>query len=674
MSYNRVHILDLASTAILNCSESEVYVRITKKTYEFADEESFRILDGTEVVYNSPPFVDLDERVLEICLPPSKDYQYTLSMHDSGGNSWTNGAWIRIQGTDENIAYMGMMSQKSDEDVPFSLLTPIHKGETWKFSTEFDEDWIQQDFDDSHWKDVITGSTSGEEVIGTQYFRKVFHGKPDMAAIEVQFQYIEGVIAYLNGVEIYRDNLPSGEILPTTAAIGAYTELQFHGQLRPSTLAESSSSILAVAIHFLNIAKPHALDFDSYLALDAATAGDGMCFATPFNYHIPDVEGVAYPSDMFNWFRQTYAFAHTDELPKTVRATVLSESIVPLVNGLRLWPSYSPSNLVNTFKFAAGTTRGGRGQRQCRQSWDGCGHQQQYDNQHDHSSDETWNTLLVVEGIHYQSDQYKDFISYQPPLPFQTFQLTLLGSAGPSTHVNGMPLVCNVKPRPFSYLQEKTQFYAYYDEVHFVPEVYGVENCTITPALPSGLSIHPQTCIIHGTATILSPLTHYTVTAQTASSIGTVQSELELGFEACNGTMLHFVRTYQSNAEREGFVVRDGVDQHVLLEVPIGHSQAPKTDHHFYLCITTSRYEIQLSTTGTYWMEGSYLTMYEMLPGGEETMLFRARYDAKQGTEEVFWMYGDSIRPLENWYYFMGGLPSGWNTEWPSEWSEVGKA
>ena len=236
-----------------------------------------------------------------------------------------------------------------------------------------------------------------------------------------------------------------------------------------------------------------------------------------------------------------------------------------------------------------------------------------------------------------------------------------------------MPLVCNVKPRPFSYIQEKTQFYAHYDVVHMVPEVYGVENCSITPALPSGLSIHPQTCIIHGTSAMHTPITRYSVTAQTASAIGLVRSELELGFQVCEGTMIHLVRTYQSNAEREGFIVRDAIDQRVLLEVPIGHSQAPKTDHHFYFCLTTSRYEVQLSAEGTYWMEGSYLTIYEMLPVGEESMLLYVRYDAKQGNEEVFLLHADVIRPLENWYYFMGGLPAGWNTDWPSEWNEVGE-
>ena len=332
-------------------------MKITKKTAEFANEESFTILDGSTVLYESPPFADSEERILEVCLPATDFYQYTIHMHDSAGNSWTNGAWIKMEGFDGNLAYMGMMSQKSDEDVPFSLYTAIPKKSTWKFSTSYSAGWEKHEFDDQSWREVVAGSSTGEQVEGTQYYRKVFTGKPDMAAIEVQLQYLEGIIAYLNGVEILRDNLPSGEIQHTTTAIGTYTNLEFHGQLRPSSLAESTHSVLAVALHFRRLDIAHTLDLDGLLSFDAPSAGEGACFATPFHYHIPEVPGVSYPSDLFNWFRQTYTFVRTPELPKTVVAIVDHPYLVPLVNGLRLWPSYSPTDQISAFEFSSGSKK-----------------------------------------------------------------------------------------------------------------------------------------------------------------------------------------------------------------------------------------------------------------------------------------------------------------------------
>ena len=71
-----------------------MYVKITKKTVSFAIEESFTISDGATVVFTSPSLVNNDVRVLEVCLQPSTNNQYSLEMKDSYGDSWSNGAWI----------------------------------------------------------------------------------------------------------------------------------------------------------------------------------------------------------------------------------------------------------------------------------------------------------------------------------------------------------------------------------------------------------------------------------------------------------------------------------------------------------------------------------------------------------------------------------------------------
>ena len=55
-----------------------------------------------------------------------------------------------------------------------------------------------------------------------------------------------------------------------------------------------------------------------------------------------------------------------------------------------------------------------------------------------------------------------------------------------------------------------------------------ITNCTISPALPSGLSINTSTCVISGTPPNESPLTTYTVTIHNSAGTGTATVALKI--------------------------------------------------------------------------------------------------------------------------------------------------
>ena len=74
---------------------------------------------------------------------------------------------------------------------------------------------------------------SGTSVSGTQYFRKTFAGLANMAAYELALNYRYGIVAYINGNEIYRDNMPDGAVTSSTLASGSYTAVEFHNIIRP---------------------------------------------------------------------------------------------------------------------------------------------------------------------------------------------------------------------------------------------------------------------------------------------------------------------------------------------------------------------------------------------------------------------------------------------------------
>ena len=172
----------------LDCSSGEVFATIIKKTGSYASEESFTISADTGVVYTSPTLVNSQERVLETCLPATNTFTYTLTMKDSFGDSWTDGAWIAVKDINENTVLKYMMTELSTETVNFALYSPISKNASWKFSNNFYGGWNQYSFAESGWTDVTLGSVT-QQASGTQYFRKTYAGATGMAAVDVQFLY-----------------------------------------------------------------------------------------------------------------------------------------------------------------------------------------------------------------------------------------------------------------------------------------------------------------------------------------------------------------------------------------------------------------------------------------------------------------------------------------------------
>ena len=92
---------------------------------------------------------------------------------------------------------------------------------------------------------------------GSQYFRKPFNGVANMAAYEIQLKLEYGIIAYINGKEVFREHMPapeSGVITPSTPSSGSFATPAFHGVIRPaSEVSAVSSNVLAVELHFSSL-------------------------------------------------------------------------------------------------------------------------------------------------------------------------------------------------------------------------------------------------------------------------------------------------------------------------------------------------------------------------------------------------------------------------------------
>ena len=121
--------MGLVSVAMstITCEEGQVYVAVTKKCTTDAAEESYVILNGSEVLVTSQRFANNEPRTDEYCLPATPNSQYTFRMVDSyssHGDSWASGAWASVAGIYGNVVFKGFMVEKKHENFALSLYYP----------------------------------------------------------------------------------------------------------------------------------------------------------------------------------------------------------------------------------------------------------------------------------------------------------------------------------------------------------------------------------------------------------------------------------------------------------------------------------------------------------------------------------------------------------------------
>ena len=256
-------VLNIA-LGILECPENTVYFKITKRSGSYAEEESVAIY-GDSKLYETPIFEDSTTVSYESCLNQTTNSQYTIRLFDSASDSWEYLSWVAIEGPYGNIVFKNNMIDDVEEVYPLSLYSPITTNQDWKFyQGDVASNWNEYDFDDSTWTILPYEAVIPLEN-STQFYRFSFTGLPSIAAYEVRFNYRLGIIAYLNGREIYRDNLPSGDITGSTLATGSYEVYQYRGVIRNGIEAEGEC-VLSVSIHHTSDSVESNRTFDAWLA------------------------------------------------------------------------------------------------------------------------------------------------------------------------------------------------------------------------------------------------------------------------------------------------------------------------------------------------------------------------------------------------------------------------
>ena len=609
---------------------------IKKCGSSWASEESFKVYSGSTLLYTGTGFANSETRTTEKCLTTSTNNQYTIELIDSYGDSWYNGAFLAVYGKSGNAVFKNTLVDDRKETYTVSLYYGVEEDATWKMTSgSITDGWTAYSFSDSTWSDATLGSVTAT-ASGTQYFRKQFVGLANMAAYDVRLYYKAGVVAYINGAEVYRDNMPAGTVSAGTTATGEYSEIAYRGFIRPGSEVAAQQSILAVEVHFLTAQTN--VDFNAYLAILAASTTEGNCFvyAEPVDV---DTTGGTNVANIFDFGRTSYYNAASTYLPATV--TYSFEGPRPYVNSVRVWPYTSITSAPSTF------------------TWQGSNDNSQ------------WTNVVSVSDATYESETYQIFGGYFFASLFQHYRAHIVSSGYSYVYTYEMqPLTCATAiPTSITFTPNTYTFWAKYEQVYIRPDINEFTSCT-AQNLPEGLTIDATSCVISGV--VNSAVSGVTVTVSSVVLGNTYTGSFTLTIQECTGTMLNILRTYKSSATYESFEIKDATNQQVLISVASNSGQINNEDWTSVACVTGSKYQVTVGSTSTYWSSLSFLYVRAVLSGSEMETVLRMKYDSRVGFATTRTFNAQfAILPHSNWYYKHGEVPTDWSSSTSTEgWTE----
>ncbi len=163
------------------------------------------------------------------------------------------------------------VGNRSSASAPLSVTTPygpvalVPLGSTWRYrdaASAPPADWNQPAFADGSWPSgaAVLGRGRGDEVTAlakgydTGWFRRSFTvtGAAGVAGLRVDLVADDGAVVYLNGVELVRDNLPTGPLAwntPTPTYRTGASELTVRSFAVPRAALLDGANVLAVAVH-----------------------------------------------------------------------------------------------------------------------------------------------------------------------------------------------------------------------------------------------------------------------------------------------------------------------------------------------------------------------------------------------------------------------------------------
>ncbi|KAK8811318.1 hypothetical protein WA158_003053 [Blastocystis sp. Blastoise] len=174
-----------------------------------------------EAVGYSTPTTEYYNQTYQFCLPGGV---YLLNMLTTDAYGWAHGSAVYVRAYEYNIPYTiarrGLLKMTQDSFVFNTEFEDIDISKGYFNTKDLGTNWMKKDFDEKDFNDY----SINQNVLATNgvwYFRMHYNVtfSDHVQGFEFRVKARAGVLIYLNEVEVYRMNLPEGDIKPTSQAI-----------------------------------------------------------------------------------------------------------------------------------------------------------------------------------------------------------------------------------------------------------------------------------------------------------------------------------------------------------------------------------------------------------------------------------------------------------------------
>lgn len=229
-------------------------------------QESMKIMKGSEVIvqvtFSDAPWS------LTLCMD-NGDYVVHMNTTAESG-SWIAGNELLIKDTWDDMLSSAMLDNGQKYQVAYFsiayVIPDLGKIKYLKTTSEPPSGWTAVNFNDKAWLENNADNFGNFDGGKTVYFRKTFQldNRYKYPLFEFELEIYDGAVAYINGKEVARRNLPAGDIKTTTLAPTRYEELLWRRTGISTTLLNNGDNVLAVELHKFKDATTDAIKFDIY--------------------------------------------------------------------------------------------------------------------------------------------------------------------------------------------------------------------------------------------------------------------------------------------------------------------------------------------------------------------------------------------------------------------------
>ncbi|KAK8795594.1 hypothetical protein WA158_000251 [Blastocystis sp. Blastoise] len=616
------------------CVEPTYPCIITRKLSSWPQEERWAIYLGTDitvtgiVVFDGPILVSGSSgtRTYEVCI--QNDIEYTLAIWDTYGDGWSSGSTISITVNGNILMTVTLQSDEASAYVkkkfPFLYYSDIlFMGTT---NPQIDYSWTQFTFIDDLWTPLIFSILPDITTI-TRYYR--YHATLDyntVHALDISILTKTGFIIYINGQEAARYGLPTGTINSNTQSTITENEHTYKYYSFPTSLfiIPDNRIVIAIEIHSRSSLLNQE---DEFRFFNRLLTESGLTYG---------LYGTVYCSVSGSSTSQNCVKGFDSNLyTKFLFSSKTNTITYSLPDGVKTW--------FNSYRFVSGTETDTRDPKEWKL----------------YGSEDNGSTWLILDHVYNNifTQRSAAYVFYLPSnrKSFNTIKLQIVNNNGAtSTEFSEFTLMTYNIPLLSPGLQYPTNKLVgiNYLDVYLAPISSGIYSYSVTPSLPSGLSLDVNTGIITGSTVVQQNNATYIIRGIDGATGANSYFSLYIAITICQQpsksyVLLKKINKNNSNDEHVSIYSEDNTQ----ITSFVG-TESSIQEYSFYK--PAGRWKFVLfDDNNNGWDKGAYLDVFLKYDASTEHRI--ARMSLLAGTIATYFVNTHlDLAPRSNWKYQQG--------------------